>query len=642
MFWPVVEACVERTGWLRRLACRCGILGVRAVGPLSACLVLRYAIEAARKAANGSLRKKQVLSALLQAVKVWSIVEAGFLLYFLRYSSSLNCQSTRRFQALTISNTAEKRRQSLDRYLLSLTQVCGVKVDTPTPVSKKPSEWCARRGSLQDSRTPTGFVRKGSFCFDSVGKGLRKTSSAVLNTISPCSSFASFGQLEDKKLTTEQLLSQWDKGAAKEDIRKFQAVELSSWFSGSGMLDAEDPGSWLRRGNVEDWISHYFFLGESTEQCKKTHKDELDRLVNVALEYFQIPRIPEGYNPDIKPMRIYTDALQVQHRPFFLYLLASCLAPFMTEQVMRRMGFHKERVGGLLYWRRPPRSDVRPEDDIAGPSNIPLVFIHGLGIGLVPYWGFIYRLSMNFSGDLYVPELPFLAMAPWESVPSPREVVAQLQDMLAANKHVAAHFAGHSYGTAVLSWMIKMSPSSLLCTTFMEPAAMLLCKSDHLRNVMEKPCLTCWEIFVRYFVFRELFTVKLLCRCFYWEQTNCWPEEVRCLAVVQLASEDHLVQSTFIRRMLTHENEARRKQAKGAKKVLLGGARSSVNLLEETNRVAHRKDGASMDILWCDGFIHGEILMRVPEQDILFGKMRRMAFDVHRSLQVGGSDRFTR
>lgn len=30
-------------------------------------------------------------------------------------------------------------------------------------------------------------------------------------------------------------------------------------------------------------------------------------------------------------------------------------------------------------------------------------------------------------GDLFVPEFPFLAMAPWESVPSAREVVSQLQ-----------------------------------------------------------------------------------------------------------------------------------------------------------------------------------------------------------------------
>lgn len=59
---------------------------------------------------------------------------------------------------------------------------------------------------------------------------------------------------------------------------------------------------------------------------------------------------------------------------------------------------------------------------------MPLVFVHGLGVGLVPYFMLIYRLSKRHSGDLFVPEFPFLAMAPWESVPSAREVVAQLQE----------------------------------------------------------------------------------------------------------------------------------------------------------------------------------------------------------------------
>ena len=59
--------------------------------------------------------------------------------------------------------------------------------------------------------------------------------------------------------------------------------------------------------------------------------------------------------------------------------------------------------------------------------QVPLVFVHGLGVGLVPYFMLIFRLSKRHSGDLFVPEFPFLAMAPWESVPSAREVVAQLQ-----------------------------------------------------------------------------------------------------------------------------------------------------------------------------------------------------------------------
>eukprot|EP00438_Fugacium_kawagutii_P032754 Skav208160 [mRNA] locus=scaffold2891:217853:220323:+ [translate_table: standard] len=111
-----------------------------------------------------------------------------------------------------------------------------------------------------------------------------------------------------------------------------------------------------------------------------------------------------------------------------------------------RLGFHRERAGGLCYWKRPRRSGTAGNLDLSAPRQVPLVFVHGLGVGLVPYFMFIYRLSQRHSlsdpagfamavrahlvkpgGDLFVPEFPFLAMAPWESVPSAREVVAQLQ-----------------------------------------------------------------------------------------------------------------------------------------------------------------------------------------------------------------------
>merc|ERR1719464_2540067 len=141
-----------------------------------------------------------------------------------------------------------------------------------------------------------------------------------------------------------------------------------------------------------------------------------------------------------------------------------------------------------------------------------MVFVHGLGCGLVPYLLFLYRLSRRHSGDIYVPEFPFLAMAPWENVPSAREIVAQLQDMLAANRHTAAHFAGHSFGAVVIGWMLKMSPSSVVYTTLMEPALFLLIKSDMLTKALFGPTNTGFELLIRYFAFRELFTVNLLCR----------------------------------------------------------------------------------------------------------------------------------
>jgi len=260
-----------------------------------------------------------------------------------------------------------------------------------------------------------------------------------------------------------------------------------------------------------------------------------------------------------------------------------------------------------------------------------MVFIHGLGVGLVPYYLFIHRLSKRYSGDLYVPELPFLAMAPWESVPSAREVVAQLQDMLQANGHAAAHFAGHSFGSLVVGWVMKMSPSSVLFTTMMEPAQFMLIKSEAITKVLFGEPKTCVDMIIRYFAFRELFTVNLLCRNFFWEQSTMWPEDLHVPAVIELAGDDTIVQSLFVRRLLEHERAARKQRKKARRKpglarLPMSGSSTDIRVDTLYAAASHQRGQGDelLDILWLEGNIHGEILLRPKHQDKVFSRMRQM------------------
>jgi len=222
-----------------------------------------------------------------------------------------------------------------------------------------------------------------------------------------------------------------------------------------------------------------------------------------------------------------------------------------------------------------------------------------------------------------VPEFPCLAMAPWESVPSAREVVAQLQDMLAANGHTAAHFAGHSFGAIIIGWVMKMSPSSVIHTTLMEPAQFLMMKSECLCKVLYSPPETCYEMAIRYFGFRELFTVNLLCRNFFWEQSTMWPEEIRVPALIELAGADHIVQSLFVCRLLEHERTARKQRKKARRPILQTGSSVDVRSTDAQSSTP-RRESEVLDVYWCDDFLHGEILLRPRAQDKLFSKMRQM------------------
>lgn len=424
-------------------------------------------------------------------------------------------------------------------------------------------------------------------------------------------------------------LEEHEDGVSEEELRRLRWHELATFFWGPGRGDADEVGSWLRRGNVEEWIAHYWFRGATPEELLKERPrehQELRRLVDLVLEPAGLLSLPDGQNPRVWTHRVFTDPLPVLHRPLLVYAGTSLLCPLLTLQVMKWLGFTRERVGGLCYWFRPRRNNVHPTVDLSAPRQTPLVFVHGLGVGLVPYYLLIFRLSRRHSGDLYVPEFPFLAMAPWESVPSAREVVAQLQDMLAAHGHTAAHFAGHSFGCVVIGWVMKMSSSSVMYTTLMEPAQFLMIKAEALTQVLFGTPKTCYEMLVRYFAFRELFTVNLLCRNFFWEQSIMWPEDLHVPTIVQLAGDDHIVQSRFVRRLIEHEKVARKERRRHRKpRMLVSGSSTDVRLDTLQQAASTQKAGAELlDILWCDGFFHGQILFDLRTHDKLFARMRQM------------------
>lgn len=490
--------------------------------------------------------------------------------------------------------------KSMERWLLGLVQVsqCDLSASSPTKEKGEFTLGLPKRNASMDFAWLDQTIRSVS--------GTRLLQPPVRKDTSEC-----------------DLLKLWE-GAEKvtdADLQQLQHLELAAFFTGPGRGSADDISSWLQRGNLEEWVAHYFLRDARPASMTRREKEELDRLVDMVLDSFGLLQLPGGSNPAVKCHKLVTDPLNVNHRPLWMYGCTSVLCPLITNQVMTALGFERERIGGLVYWKRGCRKDVQPAADVTG--QMPLVFVHGLGVGLVPYYLLLYRLSQRHSGEFFVPEFPFLAMAPWENVPSAREVVAQMQDMLMANGHTAAHFAGHSFGAVVIGWVMKMSPSSVIITTLMEPANFLLMKSDSLCTLLHGIPKTCYEKFIQFCAFRELFTMNLLCRNTFWEQSSIWPEEIHVPCIIELAGDDHIVSSLFVRRLLEHERQARRQARKQQPKKAMRGTGSAVEL-SAMLKAAQQPRVNDIDIMWCDGFLHGEILFRPQSQDQLFEKMKQV------------------
>lgn len=637
------------TGGSRRLACRCLFLALRGLVPLAFALAVRDA-----RRLLGTLRTLGVRVVAMRLFSVLSVVEVIFQWYI--YSCWRSFNSTPRcWKSVLAHSTPEKRLASMERYLKMMGQVLrggeGADGNGTIPAATGPTGGSgggevevSRLGGTSRSLADTRFTASKTLRPRKAASGLLM--SRVDSSSSGMGSLLSMDRKHSScEASVDNLLKHWESsptrtassaGLTDQDLQQLRWLELATWFRGQGRGDLLDPGSWLRRGNLEEWVAHYWFRGATpTElEARPQEREELRRLVGTVLEAAGIPDLPEGRNPKVEPFLLMSDPLPINLRPAMLYLGSSVVVPLMTTAVMQFLGFRRERAGGLIYWHRGPRRDVRTEADLSGPRQLPMVFVHGLGCGLGPYYVFLYRLSRRHSGDLYVPELPFMAMHPWETVPSAREVVAQLQDMLAASGHMAAHFVGHSFGSVVIGWVLKMSPSTVVYTTLMEPALFLTLISDVVTKVLHATPKTCYELFLRYFVFRELFTVNLISRCVFWEQSTLWPEDLRTPTIVELASDDYVVASVFVRRLLEHERAARKQRSKEkgltkpvghALKTASSAAMLSTCLSPAGERKEHGGRGDKLlDIMWCDGFVHGQILFHQQAMDRLFARMRRL------------------
>jgi len=355
------------------------------------------------------------------------------------------------------------------------------------------------------------------------------------------------------------------------------------------------------------------------------------------LDHLGLPYLTEGFNTQVQSYRLLADPLPYQHRPLFVYALNVLGVSLLTRQVMLALGFVHERLGSLSYWHRGPRA-CRSQGafDIAGGRQVPLILLHGLGVGLLPYFAFVRWLSQHYSYHIYVPELFFLASRPYENPPSAREVVAQLQAMLTVHGHQAGHFLGHSFGCVVAGWMEKLSPSSVQCLTLMEPALFIMMHSDTVINMLHSQPQTCLELCYRYFVFRELFTINLLCRNFFWEQNTMYPEEVRVPMLIELASDDAVIASRSVKRILENEREHRRATARDQKvasrlaaaKTASGGSASDLRhdplFAQRNSSQMVTSNTATLDVHWCEGFFHGMILGHKKECKKMSRKMAHL------------------
>jgi pimeloyl-ACP methyl ester carboxylesterase len=348
---------------------------------------------------------------------------------------------------------------------------------------------------------------------------------------------------------------------------------LEGWFLGT-------PLPCIRRDNAIEWFAWAWFTKYVDELTEAEQRLAQEMLEEWERRYHW--KFPEGYDTDVKSMRINFDSITAWCLPLTYYVCIRVLHA-ATRHALRFFGFtfhaatSKVPVGFFHSPTSPaPGFLVRDGSPTLDPSSPPIVFIHGLGVGIAPYVRFVGHLSRCRSREVFLVELPEIAQAGSETVLSPDAMVEAITGMLSAFGHKKACFVAHSYGTFVLSWIQRARPDIVAKLVLIDPVSLLLVQPDVAFNFMYRRTNNSVLMNVVQFLRYELFSANVIMRHFYWHHNCLWKDELPQHCSVVLSSRDDLLNAYEIR-----------------------------CYLEE-----HQRSGSTdVSLLWLEGYFHGGFLL---------------------------------
>lgn len=287
--------------------------------------------------------------------------------------------------------------------------------------------------------------------------------------------------------------------------------------------------------------------------------------------------IPDEPSVGVQPVRLTIDEVNVNWRPLTWYVMALGGNWMLRHWLVSSYGARFGCYNGLEYFVRIPES----WDAVHGRR--PLVFLHGLGLGMMQYKIFLSDLLRNHSDrPLLFPLQPHISQNIFHVrflTPMPRqEMTACLVGLLRelgwvppadepddtheSYKNTKSSMSrgvvvlSHSYGSFVHTWLLKAYPHIAVRSCFVDPVAICCWEGDMCHNFLYKPCTTGSDLLMRYFVGTELGVANTLQRHFDWVSNSLWFEDIPNArdpdkTLVVLGGKDAVLNAERVRRYLS-------------------------------------------------------------------------------------------
>jgi pimeloyl-ACP methyl ester carboxylesterase len=414
---------------------------------------------------------------------------------------------------------------------------------------------------------------------------------------------------KDRKQLVEQVRTEIH------DIDKF----LSGWFRGANPKD-------IGREGLKSFLDWTFWEGRVTED----DAEELEEYVRVV-EKMAGHTFPEGQGR-AKALRLTLDPIEMDVR---------CLTWYATVMLVEQITFARFWIAGFSYRKTsvavfPPRplallaGGKSPAKTLSywyrphtSKTRLPVLFIHGIGIGLYPYVDTLEAISKQSEvraddkadgsvGVLAIELLPICSRLT-QPILQREEFIKQITAILDAHGYDKFVLASHSYGSVFSTYMLTHDAltSRISATVLIDPVTILLHMPDVAFNFTVRAPKTANEWQLWYFASKDPGTSHTLGRHFFWNENCLWKSRIKKLLdsgmrfTISLASRDLIVDTSAVAQYLLHDDVP--------DPVVTANGQPHMKL--ETHEKGAKDDawetkpwgGRGLDVLWCEDLDHAQV-----------------------------------
>ncbi|KAI0539565.1 hypothetical protein GGR58DRAFT_226832 [Xylaria digitata] len=409
-------------------------------------------------------------------------------------------------------------------------------------------------------------------------------------------------------------LQMWFLGAHKSDIRKENVREFISWaffdrhMGNETAAELEEIDEYL--AEIEQRIGYSLEPGRGKAKSLRLTLDEIEIRYRSVVWYFVIGIVD-----------LFTH-FQLSYQGFQYYAQPKPHSRSVVPLRLQSLFVKRRSISQLSYWYRPHTSK----------DKLPLVFLHGIGVGLWPYTRYLSYLNETSADDQigiialeYLPVSARLTSAPL----SQEEFLSQITLLLDAHGWSQFTILGHSYGSVLATYMVKspnLSPR-IQSIILVDPVCILLHLPHVAYNFTRRKPRRANEYMLWYFASMDPGVAHCLGRHFFWKDSIAWKEDLKQIretpssdggidttillnkprlrrVVVCLAQRDLIVDTPTVRQYLVSDGDWISADGIPGESGPIGTQQPVVRL--EEGRLKHD----SIEVIWFDGLDHAQVFDR--------------------------------